>query len=214
MSRASKLAVLLIVLCLAAACTGGDSDSGDGQAGTGAGALLVAIPSEDPDDIALRQRQAKAFMAKHPEIKVKLLTIPGQGYDQKVVTMIAGGKPPDVFVSGDVQIPTIVRKRYALDLASFIERDRYDLSDFYPEVVKGLTFDGRVVGVADNWDTQVLYFNKTLFDRANVGYPDADWTWDDLVAAARKLTSGGGGEKRFGVTLDPWFAPLLDQIWA
>jgi multiple sugar transport system substrate-binding protein len=34
----------------------------------------------------------------------------------------------------------------------------------------------------------VLYYNKDLFDIAEVQYPDETWTWDDLLAAEDKLT--------------------------
>lgn len=33
-----------------------------------------------------------------------------------------------------------------------------------------------------------LQYNKDLFDAAGVEYPTAKWTWDDLRAAAEKLT--------------------------
>mgnify|MGYP000234782395 CR=1 FL=1 len=40
--------------------------------------------------------------------------------------------------------------------------------------------------------SSALYFNKTLFDEANVEYPNEDWTWDDLIAAAKDLTKKDG----------------------
>ncbi|MGQ9661360.1 MAG: extracellular solute-binding protein [Kiritimatiellia bacterium] len=35
---------------------------------------------------------------------------------------------------------------------------------------------------------RVLLFRKDLFDRNGIPYPTADWTWDDMLAAARKIT--------------------------
>ena len=35
---------------------------------------------------------------------------------------------------------------------------------------------------------RILLYRKDLFDAAEVAYPDADWTWDDLLDAARRLT--------------------------
>ncbi|PJB75903.1 MAG: hypothetical protein CO095_03205, partial [Armatimonadetes bacterium CG_4_9_14_3_um_filter_58_7] len=35
---------------------------------------------------------------------------------------------------------------------------------------------------------KVLLFRKDLFDRYRVKYPTVDWTWDNLIAAAKKLT--------------------------
>ena len=49
-------------------------------------------------------------------------------------------------------------------------------------------FDGTAYGIPRDFDTIALYYNKDLFDKAGVEYPTADWTWDDLRAAAEKLT--------------------------
>lgn len=35
---------------------------------------------------------------------------------------------------------------------------------------------------------KVLLFRKDLFDEKGVAYPTANWTWDDMIAAARRLT--------------------------
>jgi multiple sugar transport system substrate-binding protein len=219
---AVRRAVAVLALAgVAAACSGQSGGSGgsrdvEGQiTGSGAGEVTVALPSDDPGDVKLRNEQAAAFMKQNPDIKVKMLTIPGDSYDDKVRTMIAGGKAPDLFASGDVQIPTIVRKRYAQNLTPTIQAESYDLSNFYPEVLKGLTFEDKLVGLTDNWDTQVLYYNKSLFDKHGVAYPTEDWTWEDFVAAARKLTSGSGTGKTYGAVYDAaWFAPVYDQIWS
>jgi multiple sugar transport system substrate-binding protein len=81
-------------------------------------------------------------------------------------------------------------------------------------VVQGLTYDGKLVGLTDNWDTQVMYYNKSLFDKAGVAYPTERWTWDDFLAAARKLTTGSGARKVYGAVFDPWFAPVYDMVWS
>jgi multiple sugar transport system substrate-binding protein len=178
------------------------------------GTVVMTEPSDNPGDIALRKTLAQTFMASHPNIKVKILVVPVTNYDQKVQTMIAGGNPPDIFTSGDVQIPNIVSKKFALDLKPYVQRDNYDLSGFYPEIIDNLTYNGQLVGLTDNWDTQVMYYNADLFQKAGAALPADDWTWDDFVAAARKITTGSGSSKTYGAVFDNWFAPYFDQIWA
>jgi multiple sugar transport system substrate-binding protein len=209
MVAAGRLALLvLLVLALAAGCGGGGGDGG------GEGELTIMLPSDNPGDIELRRKQARAFMEDNPDIEVKVTLVPAEGYNEKVATAIAGGTPPDLFVSGDVQIPTIVQKGYAVDLNEFIEEEDYDMSDFAPELIDGLTFDGKLVGLTDNWDAQALYYNRTMFEEAGVEPPTADWTWEDFVSAARALTSGEGKDKVYGAVIDPWFGPVYSQIWA
>lgn len=178
------------------------------------GDISVAVPADAPGDVALRKQQAEAFMQKYPKVHVKITTIPSQGYDQKILTLIAGGKAPDIFGSGDVVIPTIVNKNYALDLKPYMEADGFDTEAFYPDVIDGLTYDGKIVGLTDNWDTQVMYYNRALFKAAGVAEPTADWTWDDYRAAAQKLTSGSGPNKVWGSMWQKWFVPILDVVAA
>ena len=178
------------------------------------GEISIAVPADAPGDIALRRKQAEAFEAKYPKVTVKLTTIPSDGYDQKILTLIAGGKAPDIFGSGDVVIPTIVNRNYALDLKPYMEADKFDTEAFYPEVIDGLTYEGKIVGLTDNWDTQVMYYNRALFQAAGVEEPTADWTWDDYKAAAAKLTSGEGPNKVWGSLWQKWFVPTLDIVQA
>jgi multiple sugar transport system substrate-binding protein len=209
-----RLLVPIVVFALiAAACTGGGSGGG-GNTSTGKVTITVAVPSDNPGDIQARQKLAAEFMQLHPNVTVKVLVIPADGYDAKILTLIAGGKPPDLFTSGDVQIANIVAKHYAVDITGLAKQTNFDLSVFYPQIIQGLTFGNKLVGLTDNWDTQVMYYNKNLFDAAHVPYPTADWTWADFESAAKKLTSGQGTSKVYGAIFDPWFAPTYSTIWS
>ena len=50
----------------------------------------------------------------------------------------------------------------------------------------------------------ILYYNKDLFDKAGVKYPDENWTWDDLLAAAEKLTvkDASGKVKQYALAME------------
>lgn len=65
--------------------------------------------------------------------------------------------------------------------------------------VWAIPFDGALV--------RVLLYNKILFDEKSVAYPTKDWTWDDLLAASRKLTDPKRGI--YGTT----FLHGKDQSW-
>lgn len=47
---------------------------------------------------------------------------------------------------------------------------------------------------------KVLFYRKDLFDEKEIPYPTVDWTWDDLYAAARKLTDPAEGT--YGIKFD------------
>jgi multiple sugar transport system substrate-binding protein len=178
------------------------------------GTITFAVPSDAPGDIKKRKAQAKAFMAANPKATVKIVTVPATGYDQKIMTRIAGGNAPDLFGSGDVQIPTLVNRNYALDLKPYMEADNFDTDAFYPEVIEALTYDGKIVGLTDLWDTQALYYNRGMFRAAGLEEPTADWTWDDYREAAKKLTKGEGRDKVYGSLWQKWWVPVSDAVQA
>ena len=47
----------------------------------------------------------------------------------------------------------------------------------------------KTIGFPAVVDNISLLYNKTVFDKAGVAYPTADWTWDDFRAAAKKITN-------------------------
>jgi multiple sugar transport system substrate-binding protein len=215
-SVSHRLGLCAIAGCVALTACGGAKKSAapPPKPQNVSGTVVVAEPGDNPGDISLRNKLAAAFMKLHPNVHVKILIVPATNYPQKVQTMIAGGKAPDVFTSGDVQIPNIVSKKLALDLTPLVKRDKYDLSDFSPQIIKGLTYDGQLSGLTDNWDTQVMYYNDTLFREAGISPPTQAWSWQDFTSAAQKLTSGSGPSKIYGSVFDNWFAPYFDQIWS
>lgn len=58
-----------------------------------------------------------------------------------------------------------------------------------------------------------LFYNIDMFDEANVAYPDANWTWDDLLEAAKKITkvTGDRATDRYGFAVRNNYT-LLDSV--
>jgi len=178
------------------------------------GTITWAVPA-DPNELKAVRLQISLFHTMHPTITVKLIQIPNNlDYDTKVATLIAGGAPPDIYASGDVILPTLFTKGYAKDLTPYITRDHYNTSDFFQEEFRYFKYKGDVYALSDNWDTQVMYYNKDLFRQAHLSFPTANWTWSDFRNAARRLTSGTGTKKVYGAVFQTWFAPLYSLIWS
>lgn len=178
------------------------------------GTVTWAVPA-DPGALKAQRQQADIFHKAHPALTIKIIPIPNNvNYDTKVQTLIAGGDPPDLFGSGDVILPTLFEKGYARDLRPYIKRDRYDLTDFFQEEFRAFKYKGGIYALTDNWDTQVMYYNRTLFRQAGMAFPTKDWTWVEFRAAAKKLTHGSGSKKVYGAVFTTFFAPVYDLIWA
>ena len=142
-----------------------------------------------PAEAETHQKVADVFMADHPNIKIETMVEPWSDYFTKVQTLWASG---DASVIPDVLFlwPT---PRYAAEgvlenLDPWIEKSGYDLKDYWPALLESAMYNGSVYGFPRDISVEALYYNKDIFDEAGLDYPDEGWTWDDLLAAAEKLT--------------------------
>ncbi|MGC9335616.1 MAG: ABC transporter substrate-binding protein, partial [Anaerolineae bacterium] len=142
-----------------------------------------------PEEKASHERVAQAFMAEHPNIKFEYMFAPWDDYFTKLKTVWAGGDPtaiPDVLFLWPT--PSYATRGVLENLQPYVERDNYDLDEYWPYLLDSARYEGDVYGLPRDIEAHALYYNKKLFDEAGVAYPTDDWTWDDLLAAAEKLT--------------------------
>lgn len=149
-----------------------------------------------------------AFHAAHPEIRVRIIWVPGGEYQTKFKTLAAAGTPPDIFMTGDVWVAYLLP--FLMDVTDLVERDaaEIDLPDYFPEVLSAIKHRGRFYFLPNTLNISLLYYNKTLFDQAGVSYPTDAWTWDDYVRAGVELTRElSEGDQRI------WGADLVSGWW-
>ncbi len=143
-----------------------------------------------PDEIDIIKNSVKDWEAAHPEIEVRFEHTPFGGYTSKILTRIAGGAAPDIIATEVNMFVSFATKGVLEDLNSYIARDEvFSLSDFFPEVVDRFTVDGKVFAIPrDTAPFACVFYNKDLFDREGLPYPKDDWTWNDLLETAKRLT--------------------------
>ncbi|GLZ32533.1 sugar ABC transporter substrate-binding protein [Lentzea sp. NBRC 105346] len=123
------------------------------------------------------ERYAKSYIAP-----VEVQWNPGD-YDSKLATSLLSGTGPDVFES-TLQV-SAVRSGQIVPLDDVISAAK---DDFTASILAGHTVDGHVYGVPQAVDMQMLFYRKSMLEKAGVQPPS---TVDELVDAARKLTTGG-----------------------
>lgn len=158
----------------------------------------------------------KAFEKENPDIEVKL-EFYARAYWQKIYTMAAAGCAPDVWYLNPTNMFELARKGVLEDLTPLMERDGVDVSQYYGVVLDAFKWRDRQYSLPMQFGAIALYYNRDLFDRSGVAYPNTrweavvdaatrearrdektgevlrcmaphPWTWDDLLNAARKLT--------------------------
>lgn len=164
-----------------------------------------------PLDEQFYKAVSDGFVAKNPEVKFEQLqTAFGTPYLEKIVSMTAGGTPPDVIFSSIVWGRDLWSDGLLEDLGPYIARTPSVAANQYVDAAhiydswKGKTFGIPHVGP----DFNVFYVNRSLLNEVGIASTDdalAKWTWDDLTAAHPKLLRRGGDGKltRPGVIYNP-----------
>ena len=188
---------------------GGSSDDGKKEEGTEAN--KDSDKGSDSKDVELsvsiwdanQEPGIKEILADFTEetgIKTKLSVVKWEEYWTMLEAGAQGGSLPDVFWMHSNESERYMSNDMLLDLTDKIaESDKIDPEN-YPEDIWGLyTYDDKYFAVPKDVDTIALWYNKAMFDEAGLAYPTADWTWDDVTEAAKKLTKEDGSQ--YGLAL-------------
>ncbi|MDR2615772.1 MAG: extracellular solute-binding protein, partial [Oscillospiraceae bacterium] len=117
---------------------------------------------------------------------------------QKLQAGIAGGSAPSLALLDPTSATSLAVKGLLEDLAPLIGADSsFDEGDYIEAfTAPGKLPDGTVFALPAYGTTQILYYNIAAFDKAGIN-PDSIKTWQDLEAAARRMTVKEGGETVF-----------------
>ncbi len=117
----------------------------------------------------------------------------------KLDTNLLGGGDIDLFMT---YTPDNLAKRasskMALDLSSLIARDKFDLVKGFGSLAPNYFIDGKPYSLPTKVDQYGFLVNKNMFDAAGIPLPKS-WTYDEFRAIAKKLTSGSGNDKVYGM---------------
>ncbi|MED7926750.1 extracellular solute-binding protein [Nonomuraea sp. LP-02] len=137
-----------------------------------------------------------AQKAKGKDVKVKFVPsgVDDEQYKTKLSLDLKSGKGADVIDIDGIWAGEFAQAGYIKPLADVVgpEAESWDGWAQIPESVQGLaTYEGKKYALPVGTDGRVLYFNKTLFQKA--GLP-ADWqpkSWQEILDAGTKLKSSG-----------------------
>jgi multiple sugar transport system substrate-binding protein len=173
--------------------------------------LRVTVWTGSKPQIDMFNAMADGFKKTHPDVNVKFETIPAGDYTQKLTFQLAGGNVPDVAWIMEDSAPAFEQAGLLVDLAPTLEKtEGYDLADFSKPAMGLWQTGDKVWAIPFSTSPFVIYYNKTLFDKA--GLPDpgqlADqnqWTmdkWREDAKAIKDKTGTWGFEFKDGQGYD------------
>lgn len=140
----------------------------------------------------LQELKAK-FEAANPEYELQFQQIATK-YADKVLTVVAGGgdQVPDVMMLAMDVVPRFAKAGAIQPLDEYMSKEYKD--SLYPVVMDAVKYDGKLYAAPRDITSFVMYCNKKLFADANVPLPKENWTWEDFLNAAKKLTKVENGK--------------------
>ena len=124
------------------------------------------------------ERYAKAY----PDATVSIQWSPGD-YDKKASTALLTDQGPDVFEYGNGPTIDMIKANQVVELTDVLGDAK---ADFNPALIERMTYQGKLYGVPQVVDMQLLVYRKSLLSAAGVQPPQ---TVDELLEAAKKLTN-------------------------
>ncbi|MET1007647.1 MAG: sugar ABC transporter substrate-binding protein, partial [Propionibacteriaceae bacterium] len=168
---------------LLSACGGSSGLSGDdgGGGGGASGAKPTINQWYHQYGEAGTQQAVERYAKEYPDATVKVQWTPGD-YTSKLNSGLLSSSGPDVFESS----PNIDQVKSGQVVA--LDDIMADVKDDYTEAdIKSSTVDGKIYQIKMVDDMGVLYYRKSMLEKAGVKPPT---TVDELIEASKALTTG------------------------
>src|SRR4051794_21099284 len=189
------------------------------------GALALGLPGRAPAqttkhtvtiwthfggaNLEIFRRYLARFNEENPDIEVKATAFGPSDILPKYLTAVAGGAPPDIFHAPGYVPPDLARNKVIIPVDGMVKLDPTTLKNFDPITI----YDGQRYGVPVNGGLGAMCYNLELFEKSGLDPAKLPETWDDLIAAATKMTNAGENQWGLELSNQPGFA-TAQVYWA
>ena len=192
--------LVLVLMTVGALVTIPDRDSGGRR-------TLVWVTDANP----ARENQIRLFEQFAPALTA---TVDSGNLDtSKVIVQSSAGVGPDLIdCYSSSQTDAYVRTGIIWDLTEIAAEFGFGPDLCWPGARSIMFWEGRQYTFPTNCGCMALFYNKDIFDKAGIPYPNSDWTWQEFVETAAALTKkkeSGRGYERFALRQYWW----MEAVW-
>ncbi|MFC5447380.1 ABC transporter substrate-binding protein [Paenibacillus aestuarii] len=226
--RSSAIALTALAMLLTSACGKADTTT------TNSAASPSAAPSSSADAKAADAKPAaqpvkviwwhsmsgelgKAvdklvadFNAAHKDVQVEAVF---QGtYDESLNKMKASmdtKSGPSLIQVYEIGSRFMIDSKAITPMQNFIDADKFDISQLEENILNYYSFDKKLYSMPFNTSNPILYYNKDMFKAAGLDPEKPPTTYEDVAAAAQKLSKDGKSGASFAIY--GWF---MEQFFA
>jgi multiple sugar transport system substrate-binding protein len=150
------------------------------------GATITFSGWGDETEQQVYRDSIERFQEVCPAVTVNYEPIPAE-FQTKLKAAMAGGTAPDVFYVDDQLMTAFASSGQLLALDDLMAEAGISRDDFIDPLLTIFTLDGQTYGLPKDWGTLGLIYLPAAFEEAGLDEPTADWTWEDLHAAASAI---------------------------
>jgi sn-glycerol 3-phosphate transport system substrate-binding protein len=137
------------------------------------------------------------FMKENPDIKVNAIYA-GNYNDARIKALAAlkSGKPAQLSVMFSIDLYELIEQDAIIAFDDVVKttEEKAWLKSFYPTLMQNGVTAGKTWGIPFQRSTIVMYYNKDAFRAAGLDPEKAPATWQELIAAGKKLTKADGSQ--------------------
>lgn len=165
--------------------------------------LQYAMSGVGLEEREIREAQAKAFEALHPNMRIEFIWSEGERLE-KLVTLFGAGTPPDIVYMNE-WIAELARAGMLEPLDTYVQKDRVNLDAFFPPVLEIGRYQGKLYALPQEISPLTIYYNRDLVAQTGLAAPNDDWSWAQFLEHAKKLTRSDARQTRWGYWPENWW---------
>jgi multiple sugar transport system substrate-binding protein len=187
----STPAALLMAGALALTACGGPAAS---SAGSSSGVVDITWQTMwSGTALSVVNQLVNDFNSTHSNIHVTASNIPSATGDEKLLSEIAAGDPPDVFTQWNLVLGEWATTGAIQSMSPYLTGSYSGLEKWmYPIALQGGVYKGKLYGVTMGLNSWALYYSKSMLKAAGIGSPPA--TLAQLYADSAKEWKISGGK--------------------
>ena len=172
--------------------------------------ITVGLPG---GSLVHSQAILQRFEELHPDIAVETIPMSWDEFFDKLMLMLVTGTAPDVWYGEAGRALSWYSAGFTLDLGPLVEQD-LDLDSYFFLDAARDPLTGAWTGIPSDFQVTSLFYNYEHFHAAGIVDPDATWSVDELLDAAKKLTIHGSDTvDRWGFVLQPTYITPGWMLW-
>ena len=174
------------------------------------GANIRIVVNGNPTEQQIYLDGVDRFRKLFPNVTVKV-DVNNDQYETNLKAAFAAGTAQDVLLLPPQLLGAFGPEGLLLPMDDAMATAGVKKSDFVDALINLFTLDGKTYGIPKDFNPLVMFINTDVASAAGVN-PTSIKTWDDMKAAAKKMTSGEGAAKKYGVCINPDIERLGSQM--